>query len=901
MRRCSPLCLAAALIALSSTSAFAQTGFVHWETPHVHPIDLTPSGGRLLAVNTADNRLEVFNVLPAGLSPVASIPVGLDPVSVRARNETEAWVANHVSDTVSIIDLTTLRVTRTIFTGDEPCDIVFAGTPQRAFVSVSQLNQIRVYDPATPLAPPVILNIEGEEPRALAVSPDGTRVYAAIFESGNATGAVRQQEVSNPTGPYAGQNPPPNLGNIFSPPINPAITVPPPVAQIVRRNAANQWLDGNGREWTSFVTWNLHDHDVAIINTATLALTYSTGLMTTVMGVGVKPDGTVTAIGTEATNEVRFEPNVRSTFIRVRMGIFNPLTPLTTTITDLNPHLNYAVQSIPQASRDLSIGDPRGIVWHPTNGNAYVSGMGSNNLIVIDSAGARVTQIDIGEGPTGLALTADGSRLFAMNKFDGSISIIDTVANAELTRVSFYDPTPEAIKLGRPLLYDTHLTSGLGQAACASCHIDGRTDFLAWDLGNPAGSMKAFNQTCRTPTCRPWNPMKGPMVTQSLQNIIGVEPLHWRGDRENLAAFGPAFTDLQGADAIPSATQLQQFTDFIATIKYPPNPNRNFDGTFPATLPVTNGTGNPANGLNVFTTIPTLPGPGGGPGTTCNGCHALPTGTTRQIDDPMLPLAPQGLKIAQLRGMNEKNGWRRNNQNNSKGFGFNHHSEFDTLFALTGAGFNFGPEPTATTRRRDVEAFMLCLNTDTHASVGQQVTFFGPNNNDANLTARLSSFIALANTGAVGLIAHGRIAGQDRGYYYTGAGIMQSDRHGEIIAADSLRTGAANGNEITFTVVTAGTQLRMGIDRDVDGAYDFEEIVGCGDPANAAILPIPKADLNGDTLKNADDVTLMALALVDPTSSTAVQLCAADMNADGRVDGRDITLFSRCVTGLGCP
>ena len=898
MRRCTPLCLAPALIALLSTSAFAQTGFVHWETPHVHPIDLTPSGGRLLAVNTADNRLEVFNVLPAGLSPVASIPVGLDPVSVRARSETEAWVANHVSDTVSIIDLTTLRVTRTIFTGDEPCDIVFAGTPQRAFVSVSQLNQIRIYDPATPLAPPVILNIEGEEPRALAVSPDGTRVYAAIFESGNATGTVRQQEVTNPTGPYGGQNPPPNAGNVFSPPINPAITVPPPVAQIVRRNpSSDRWFDGNGREWTNFVTWNLHDHDVAIINTATLGLTYSNSLMTTVMGVGVKPDGTVTAIGTEATNEVRFEPNVRSTFIRVRMGAFNPATPLTTTITDLNPHLNYAVQSIPQASRDLSIGDPRGVVWHPTNGNGYITGMGSNNIIVINAAGSRITQIDVGEGPTGLALSTDGSRLFAINKFEGNISIIDTATNAELTRVSYFDPTPPAVKLGRPLLYDTHMTSGLGHVACASCHIDGRTDFLAWDLGNPAGSMKAFNQVCRTPNCRDWNPMKGPMVTQSLQNIIGVEPLHWRGDRENLAAFGPAFTDLQGADTIPSAGLLQQFTDFIATIKYPPNPNRNFDGTLPNAKNVSaGGIGNPITGQTLYNTLPVL-----GVNTTCNGCHALPTGTTEQIDDPMLPLAPQPMKISQLRGLHEKDGWRRNNPNNSKGFGFNHHSEFDTLNALLNAGFNFGPPAQAQQRRFDVEAFILCLDTDTHASVGQQATFFGPNNNDANLTARLTSFIALANSGTVGLVAHGRVAGQDRGYYYTGAGIMQSDRHGEIVAADSLRTGASNGNEITFTVVAAGTQLRMGIDRDVDGAYDFEEIVGCGDPANAAILPVPKADLNGDTLRNADDVPLMAIALVDPTSATALQLCAADMNADGRVDGRDITLFTRCVMGLGCP
>ena len=55
---------------------------MHWETPHVSPIALTPSGNTLLAVNTPDNRLEVFDV--TGVTPVhtRSIPVGLDPVSV---------------------------------------------------------------------------------------------------------------------------------------------------------------------------------------------------------------------------------------------------------------------------------------------------------------------------------------------------------------------------------------------------------------------------------------------------------------------------------------------------------------------------------------------------------------------------------------------------------------------------------------------------------------------------------------------------------------------------------------------------------------------------------------------------------------------------------------------------
>ncbi len=165
--------------------AFGQSTFVNWESPHVSPIDLTPDGSRLLAVNTADNRLEVFAVTAFGLQRQASIPVGLDPVSVRARTATEAGVGNHISDSLSIVDLDQKNVVSTLYPGDEPADVVFAGRPQRAFVSVSQLNQVNVYDPSNLEAPPIVLQIEGEDPRALAT--DGVKVYVAIFESGNRT------------------------------------------------------------------------------------------------------------------------------------------------------------------------------------------------------------------------------------------------------------------------------------------------------------------------------------------------------------------------------------------------------------------------------------------------------------------------------------------------------------------------------------------------------------------------------------------------------------------------------------------------------------------------------------------------------------------------------------------
>jgi hypothetical protein len=102
---------------------------------------------------------------------------------------------------------------------------------------------------------------------------------------------------------------------------------------------------------------------------------------------------------------------------------------------------------------------------------------------------------------------------------------VDTKNELEVERVKFFDPTPQAIKIGRKHLYDTHRTSGLGQASCGSCHVDARMDRLGWDLGNPAGDVKSdddqnlglFNPLLITKVFEDFHPMKGPLMTQTLR------------------------------------------------------------------------------------------------------------------------------------------------------------------------------------------------------------------------------------------------------------------------------------------------------------------------------------------------------------------------------------------------
>lgn len=899
----------------------AQSSFVNWETPHVHPLELTPDGARLLAVNTPDNRLEVFDLRGVGVLRAFDVPVGLDPVSVRARTSGEAWIVNHLSDSISIVDLGTQSVVRTLATDDEPADVVFTSSPARAFVSCSQANTVLVFDLTNLTAAPQRIAIVGEDPRSLAVSSDGTVVFAAVFESGNrstvlgggiALGAgvlaFPPNVVSDPSGPYAGQNPPPNSGPNFVPPLNGAAGTPPRVSLIVKKNAAGRWMDDNGGDWTDFVSgpnaalsgrpvgWDLADHDLAVIDASSLSVSYASGLMNVCMALSVSPSsGEVFVVGTDGLNETRFEPVLDGKFLRVQLARVNPASLATPTVLDLNSHLNYATATLPQSERNKSLGDPRGVAWRADGLRGFVTGLGSNNVVVIDSAGQRAglaPTIEVGEGPTGVVVDDARRRVYVLSKFESAICVVDLDAEYEIARIPFHDPSTAAIKLGRKHLYDTHKNSGLGHVACASCHVDARMDRLAWDLGDPSGSPKALagqNLGGNIPGLNtgfaPWHPMKGPMTTQTLQDIVGHEPHHWRGDRFGLEEFAGAFTGLQGDDATLSPAEMQQFEDFLATIGYPPNPHRNFDNTLPTSLPLpghyTTGRFAPAgqplpNGdavaaLTVYRP-PTLLDAGT---IACATCHTMPTGAGadfRVIGGSLQPFPPGPMgerhrmlvsvdgttnvtiKIPQLRNMYEKTGFNLTQPLNTAGFGYLHDGSVDSLERfIAEPAFNV----TSDQMIANLTAFMLAFSgsdlpqgstnplageppggtsKDAHAAVGKQRTLGGPATGADQ--AWINQVIGFANANKVGLVVKGRQAGLARGYAWVPASsTFQSDRAGNTVSSSTLWNLAATGAELTYTVVPRGSETRIGVDRDLDGALDRDELDAGTDPADPTSKP----------------------------------------------------------------
>jgi len=727
--------------------------FANFEEAQTNPVRLSADGTRLFAVNTANASLSVFNVTtPGSPSLLVQIPVGLGPVSVNPRTDDEAWVVNQVSNSVSVVSVSKGIVTNTIYVKPEPMDVVFAGTNQ-AYISVSRANQIAVVDTNTE-AVTSLIPVFGDNPRALAVSKDGTTVYAAFALSGNATTLIPQGLAPVQCG-TKGQT-------VFNgaqcvPAMNTALPTPPAVGLIVA--ASNP-------DWTSYLTFKMPDNDVVAITTgATPSVAgYYSGVGTINLGLAVNPvTGDLFVANTDALNLTNFEPNLdghwvnnRITHIQVATGKVTPF--------DLNPNINYSILPNP-AALSTALAQPAGVVFDPSGNFMYVASFGTDRVAQVETNGnvnwfVEVDPQSVGSiansatkrGPRGLALTANGQTLYSLNRISNTISVINTGTRAVTSEIAVgTDPTPSSLKTGRGFLYDAKL-SGNGTGSCASCHIDGDMDKLAWNLGDPTGSMTSVVQDGTTIL---FHPMKGPMTTLTLRGLLNLSPYHWRGDRADFAAFNPTFNQLMGGSQI-STTDMTLYTNFANSILFLPNPYQNLDRTLPTSLIG----GNPVNGQADFLTIQAT-GAASPQGLTCNQCHTSNPGpgSNRAI----LPQFTQPLKVPELRNIYQKLLFDRLAATTIDGFGLTHDghssglSDFlnDPLFEDYSAG-----------QKTDMSAYSLCFDTGTAPAVGFTLTLTAITVVNSTAQTDWGTLQLQASQGNIDLIARGTIHGQVHGLLY---------------------------------------------------------------------------------------------------------------------------------------
>ncbi|HEX5374273.1 MAG TPA: hypothetical protein VFW84_16225 [Aquabacterium sp.] len=920
--------LSALSLCLGTGAHAASPSFMAFESGHVRPLASSPDGTRIFAVNTPNNTLDIFRVTSTGLELQARVPVGLEPVAVAARTDNEVWVVNHLSDSVSVVSLDGVpRVTRTLLVGDEPRDVVFAGSPAKAFITTAHRGQHRTHpslanvpgagDPGLTTAsigradvwvfnpsnlgtavgglPQRIMSFFADTPRALAVSPDRNTLYVAAFKSGNQTSSINEELVCN----HFYLNTPCFVksklmpGGRLGPKTNADGMPAPKTGLIVKYNRdKKRWEDIVGRNWNNAVLFNLPDKDVFAVDANTLTEKVAFPNVGTVLfNMAVNPvSGALYVSNTESNNMTRFEGSgkyggstVQGKIAQARVTV---IANSTVSPRHLNKHIDYTKLAndpgFDSTAKAHSLATPLDMAVTRDGRTLYVTAYGSSRIGVFDTAELEADTFNprtassryinvTGGGPSGLVLDEARGRMYVMTRFDNAVKVINLASRTEVAKAILPNPEPAHIVAGRPMLYDAQRSSANGEASCAACHIFGDTDDLAWDLGDPDGSVtkspmaSKFTDPIQFPIAKTifgvntkingsddpkdFHPMKGPMTTQTLKGMVNSGAMHWRGDR-SVGAFGtsatdsnlsfknfsPAFAGLLGNPEPMSEADMQVFSNFQLDVHLPPNPIRNLDNSLtPAQKRGSDfyfGT-RPSDGFKIIVNGQSIT-----PNNNCNGCHTIDP--ARGLYGTNLGQSFEGIsqivKVPHLRNMYQKVGRfgspaipfatapaTPHMGDQVRGFGFVHDGTADTLahfftvrvFQPTlNSGFPI-IDPDAT--RRDVSDFMHAADSDLAPIVGQQVTLSSTNAAAANpridlliqrARAPFVSKVLGGNVTECDLIAQVAEAGVRRGYVFDGSNFVAADGS---VRSDSALRGLASvpGQEVTYTCTPPGSGRRI--------------------------------------------------------------------------------------------
>ena len=553
-----------------------EGSFVNLNLFPVRPIVAHPSGTGFFALNTHASTVERFDA--AGNNPVEVWNTPWGPVALRlwthpGTQQEQLLVSCRGSSVLARLDAQTGETLELVPLPSEPADLLVIGDD--AFIACTALDTVVQLDLVTgarvDYTPSTHAGFNCKAPVFLAESNSG-KVFVAPMHSGNNSTASR----------------------VFQ-----------------RRAGVVLDLDD-----PNVAVQGLPDEDMFLINQNTqTVVAVGRGLGTTLFGFAINPVTTRTWIlNTEANNkgpERQTEKGVRGDVVANRLSILranigNP-PPLPDAIIDLDD-VDPVLPGI-QYVRTESVAQPFGLDFR-SNGNGLIVSLGSDNVLEVDKDGLRIDEWDLPLGSI--------PRAVVINEAAGVFWVYcwgtNQVREYQTSDSSFVracelsdDPTPANIAEGRRLFYSAKHSIENNQS-CASCHVEGRTDFLAWNLEDAPRDSK------------------GPLLTQSMSGIEKLAPFHWRGERSSLADFNSAFEGLLGGKRLTRA-EFADFEAFVMSLTNPANPyltrERELDDS---KVPFTVGVGAQATtGQDVYFNVPISSGP------FCNTCHTLPTGTNSDI------------------------------------------------------------------------------------------------------------------------------------------------------------------------------------------------------------------------------------------------------------------------------
>jgi DNA-binding beta-propeller fold protein YncE len=798
-----PLCAQGTLTNADIPRDDQKGRYLDFERAQLAPLVLSGNGSRLYTLNSPGARVEVVDT--ASDARLYEIPIGIGAVSLARRPGTEElWVVDEIASTVCVIDPQLARIERSIRVGAQPHGIAFTDSGDRAYVSCSAANRVDVIWAASGTVVNSIA-IPARDPRGIVWQ--GGRAWLVSFTSGNNTAPIGA---------------PGNPGKVVGVKrVSGAGLVPLPdrdlFAIVTQPNPALDALDpGSTRS----------------------------GLGTTLFNVCPRPGTSeLWILNTDALNaDHRGEKNfVAGQVVSNRISVVDTSNNQPPVVIDLDA----------LAPLGAKCAQPSSVVFDPNGTRAYVTGFGSDLVAVLDlQPGPQAVWAGVvtlppkqfyprGTGPRAALLAPGGTKLYVYERVDNSVTPVDLAAlpsggnfvyGAGLPFTLGFEGVTEEERLGRHLFANANFSKSL-TSSCASCHIDGHLDGLAWDLGN-------FLDPEGTPDDQLAYPLddKAALVTQSTRRMQDQAPYHWRGEKHGINDFQNAFVTLlenqvNGQPAL-IGPDFQYLRHYLNRLVYPPNPRAALDRGYSAAA---------LAGANVFLQQPVLGS------LTCSACHQLPLGTggdlVTQVADGVIGSAD----VPALRGVGDKGAPAFTiggdfGQRTELGAGWTHGGAAATLHdAVLRVDPQTGqPIFNLTAQQADqLVAFLQEFDSGLAPATGVIATA-NAGNAATFLATDLAFLESQARRGNCDLVfyrsprlAAGVAPLQIRGRFDPATGKFQPALRSAPQVSDSvLIAEAAAGWPVTFVGLPLGMGTTFGLDRDCDGLWDLDEQRRGTDPEN---------------------------------------------------------------------
>ncbi len=457
-------------------------------------------GRRVWNVNPDRGTVTAYDTV--ALATVAEIEVGTDPRSLALAPDGRLWVVNRGSANISIIDVSTMAVARTVPlpSASQPFGVVFDPKGRHGYVTLEAVGQVLELDPLSGGETGRVA--VGAGPRHLSVDAKGTRLFVSRFI----------------TPPLPGES----------------------GAQVKTVDASGSPVGG---EVVVVDSATMHVEKTVVLqhNDTPDNPSGGRGVPNYLGAPVVSPDGRSAWVPSKQDNIMRgklrdgldltFHWTTRSIASRIELETMNE---------DFPSRLDFRNSGLANAA-----------LFDASGNYLFVVQETSREVAVVDAYGVQeLLRIDTGLAPNGLTLSDDG-RLFVHNFMDRNVSIYDVgglieAGKLDVARLGEYrtvaaESLSPTVLRGKQLFYDARdpRLARDGFLSCGACHSDGGHDGRTWDF-------TGFGEGLRNTT------------TLEGRAGIGHGRMHWTGNFDEVQDFEGQIRSFAGG------TGLMRDEDFNA-------------------------------------------------------------------------------------------------------------------------------------------------------------------------------------------------------------------------------------------------------------------------------------------------------------------------------------------------